>query len=90
MRQHGLCDRLSQTTRQVKFGNGETDLVSETLVQGKLRLNRLYGERLDFSVARLDIVYDVILGKPWLYAQNPDVNWRRDHLSFDYMEKPST
>ncbi|CAL8465899.1 g5435 [Coccomyxa elongata] len=85
MRQHNIKGQLESGKRQVKFGNGETDSTSETLRQAKLRLSRAYGERLDFSVAGLDIDYDLILGKPWLYARNPHINWRADKVSFDYL-----
>ncbi|MGH3054184.1 MAG: hypothetical protein ACRDL7_04305, partial [Gaiellaceae bacterium] len=87
MRGHGIRGQVARTAREVKFGNGETGAVVETLVQGKMRLSRDYGERLDFSVAQLDIDYDVILGKPWLYARNPHIDWRNDRITFEYMGK---
>lgn len=90
MHRHNLTGRNAQVEREVKFGNGETGKVAQVLANGKLRLNRSYGERLDLSVAHLDIDYDVILGKPWLYARNPTIDWRTDRLTFDYMGRTVT
>ncbi|BDA51628.1 probable transposon Ty3-G Gag-Pol polyprotein [Coccomyxa sp. Obi] len=90
LRQHNIKGQLESGKRQVKFGNGETDTTSETLLQAKLRLSRAYGERLDFSVAGLDIDYDIILGKPWLYGRNPRIDWRKDRVTFDFNGQPIT
>lgn len=85
MRQHNIKGQSESGKRRVKCGNGETDSTSETLRQVKLRLSRAYGERQDFSVPGLGIDYDIILGKPWLYAHNPHINWRTDKIRFDYL-----
>src|SRR5215469_12677253 len=39
-----------------------------------------YMEKVDFLVA--PISHDVILGKPWLDAQNPEIDWPTNRLTF--------
>ncbi|CAG8609991.1 11773_t:CDS:2, partial [Racocetra fulgida] len=42
----------------------------------------------DISVQVLKLQhYDAILGKPWLYYANPNINWRKNTLVFQYGSK---
>jgi transposase InsO family protein len=43
-----------------------------------------YIDTIDFCIMNLSAKHDAILGKPWFYAMNPDIDWQNDTISFKY------
>ena len=69
------CQKLdSNEVRKVRLANGSMEDVNER-VEAMLNMGT-YAERVEFTVIELQ-TYDVILGMPWLFEKNPDVDWNQ-------------
>ena len=69
------CQNLdSNEVRKVRLANGSMEDVNER-VEAMLNMG-MYAERVEFTVIELQ-TYDVILGMPWLFEKNPDVDWNQ-------------
>jgi hypothetical protein len=68
----------------VTFGNGKKGTV-DGFIENLLVTIGDYNEYRDFDVALISD--DIILGKPWLYDNNPDFNFRTNHVQFMFQGK---
>lgn len=77
-REHKLDAKPLSTMVKISLADGSTS-VTNCAVTGNLQLGTL-----STSVGLLPTKlahYDIILGKPWLTAHNPDINWRLNTVS---------
>jgi len=64
---------LQQGQRQVRLANGALQDASSKVPDLRFRLGQ-FKDRRPFTVTKL-AQHDLILGKPWLTAHNPDIDW---------------
>ena len=64
------------------FPNGSSQIINLALRNVPIEINQ-YKDNIDFDIADLPH-YSVILGRPWLYKQNPQINWRNDDIFIKY------
>ncbi|CAG8801992.1 21857_t:CDS:2, partial [Racocetra persica] len=60
--------------------------MNKTFNINKLELGPYYTSRISAQVLKLQH-YDTILEKLWLYHTNPNINWRKNTLVFQYRSK---
>ncbi|CAG8704405.1 14907_t:CDS:2, partial [Racocetra fulgida] len=70
----------------VKLADGSKAQMDKTFNINKLELGSYYTSGISAQVLKLQC-YDTILGKPWLYHANPNINWRKNTLVFQYGSK---
>jgi hypothetical protein len=70
------------------LAHGPQQPVSRTVKPVPFSVSSTYTEDLHFTVA--DIIYDIILGLPWLESGNKQVDWRRRTVSFVHNARPVT
>lgn len=64
----------------VTLANGHAQESSGVVAAARIRIDT-YSDRFDLTATELS-GYDVILGMSWLYAINPQINWRGQSLFF--------
>jgi hypothetical protein len=78
--------QLAQTSTKpftVELADGRKKEVNKEIKINKLELDSYRTTGIVAQVLNLQR-YDAILGKPWLYHANPNIDWRENTLSFHY------
>ncbi|CAG8710615.1 17082_t:CDS:2, partial [Racocetra fulgida] len=70
----------------LELADGSKAQTDKTFNINKLELDPYYTSGILAQVLKLQC-YDAILGKPWLYHANPNINWRKNILVFQYGSK---
>ena len=83
---HSIASKLGATFRPLKHGFSVA-LANENTIQCNKTVRIPitiggYREKREFHVLNMPNL-QVVLGRPWLYDKNPNVNWRSNTLSFD-------
>ena len=74
-------------------------LVHVTLTDGKIKTTTLCKTELDLTVGDynkkvnaqvLDLSYNLILGKPWLTQNNPEIDWKNNKVTFSFEDRKHT
>jgi len=70
----------------VELADGRKSEITKAANIRKLELGNYHTNNIPTQVLKLQR-YDVILGKPWFYHANPQINWRKNILTFQYGNK---
>src|SRR5215213_2249375 len=70
----------------VELADGSKSETSKSINIRELKLGTYHTSDIPAQVINLQR-YDAILGKPWLYHANPNINWRANTLTFQYGTK---
>ena len=72
----------SKVSRTITIADGRTQQINETAYRLLCKIGD-YREKHDLDIANTPN-YGIILGKPWLAAKNPDINWRKNTITFEH------
>jgi hypothetical protein len=75
--------KKTTTPFTVELADGSKKEVKNEISIKKLELETYHTSGISAQVLGLQR-YDAILGKPWLYHANPNINWRDNTLTFQY------
>src|SRR5271169_4978633 len=78
VRQETLLKMDKSNIRRLAVADGRTHM-STKVPQCPVKIGT-YNDKVDFYSA--PIIYDLILGKPWLAKHNPSINWRTNEIKF--------
>ena len=70
----------------VELADGRKSEITKAADVQKLELGKYQTNNISTQVLKLQR-YDIILGKPWFYHANPQINWRKNILTFQYGNK---
>ncbi|CAG8743053.1 17297_t:CDS:2, partial [Racocetra fulgida] len=76
----------TNTSLTVELADGRKAKTNKIVDITKLELGPYNTSGISVQVLNLQC-YDTILGKPWLYHANPNINWRKNILVFQYGTK---
>jgi hypothetical protein len=68
---------------EVAMANGELLRSLGRVRNATIEVQGYKHSRMDFDIIELGN-YDVILGKPWLFKTNPDINWRTNEVTIHH------
>ena len=82
VQKHQLSKKTT-TPFTVELADGRKKEIKDEINIKKLELETYRTSGVPAQVLGLQR-YDAILGKPWLYHANPNINWRDNTLTFQY------
>lgn len=79
---HNFKTIASKSPIKVALADGSISEISQKSSNVKINIQG-FGDDIIFHIFTLSPLYDAILGKPWLFRNNPAVDWRKNKIMIE-------